>query len=153
MSEREDALLVELRKVYDEADSLLAGWTCPMTAECCQFGASGKEPFVTSIELAEMKRGILKTGRRPEGPEKRTKEGERDKTRVCPMLSKDLKCTIYESRPLGCRTFFCHRALKGDKVPHQRWREMVRTIEDIARRHKKQGEVGRPLGRILGKCS
>ena len=149
-SPKEIPLLVELRAVYAETDKLLTGWSCPNTAECCQFGLSGKEPFVTSIELVEMELGLLAIGKRPGPKPKYPKEQERVKTRVCPMLTKDLKCSIYNNRPLGCRTFFCHRVVKGEKTTHQRWLEVVRKVQDIARRHRKHGEVGHPIGAVVG---
>lgn len=146
----ESELLAQLHGIYAEADALLAGWTCPMTAECCHFGKTGKEPFVTSIELAEIDRGIAALGKRGGKPERRAKENEREQSRVCPMLTADMKCSVYDSRPLGCRTFFCNLASKSTKVPHEKWRDIVRRVEDIARVHKKEGHIGRPLGRVLG---
>ncbi len=32
----------------------------------------------------------------------------------CPLLDEaGLRCTVYEDRPLGCRTFFCGKATHG----------------------------------------
>ena len=44
----------------------------------------------------------------------------------CPLLSDKGKCTIYASRPFGCRTFFCERA--SAKPPRK---ELVRLGRDI----------------------
>lgn len=153
-SPRVQNLLDQLQAIYAEADQHHSTWSCPKTAECCHFGITGKEPFVTTIELAEIERALRAQGREPAPPDRRAKENEKkDPKRVCPMLTEGLRCSIYASRPLGCRTFFCHRADRGEKVPHQAWRDIVRRIEDLARLHRKDGQIGRPLGRILGRPS
>ena len=36
----------------------------------------------------------------------------------CPFLDgAGKRCTVYEDRPLGCRTFFCHRMTGPAEVP------------------------------------
>ena len=47
----ESAALAALRALYAEADALYAGWSCPTSRECCHFGITGREPYVTAIEL------------------------------------------------------------------------------------------------------
>lgn len=39
---------------------------------------------------------------------------------ACPFLdAQGKRCTVYESRPFGCRTFFCHRITGPAKVPSE----------------------------------
>ncbi len=143
--EREDALLAELRALYAEADALLEGWTCGNTAECCRFALTGREPYLTSIEAAALRRALGEQGKRKEAAPKDRSGEER-----CPFLDAKLQCRAYADRPIGCRTFYCHRALPGGpKVTHQRWRELVRQIEALAERHQRGGSEGRPIRRIF----
>src|SRR5687768_7096346 len=88
---RMDPLLEELRALYRETDALSAGWSCPSSTECCRFGITGREPYVTSLELAALRRARgAQAPRAPgaHGPKVRKRalrvvDGERP----CPMLS------------------------------------------------------------------
>ena len=48
----ERALFDELAALYTEVDARLASSSCPASTECCRFGVTGREPYVTSVELA-----------------------------------------------------------------------------------------------------
>jgi hypothetical protein len=52
-------------------------------------------------------------------------------SRRCPFLDGDLRCTIYAARPLGCRTFYCHRA-SGPPVARRELADLVRRLEDLS---------------------
>src|SRR5437763_94533 len=52
------ALEEELRTLYRDVDALYAGWSCPASTDCCHFGRTGREPYVTSVELALMKKAL-----------------------------------------------------------------------------------------------
>ena len=157
------ALLGELAVVYQSADALFAGHSCPASTECCRFGVTGREPYVTSIELAALGRALAALG----GPSAlrsrlRTLPGAagagapalpfvptvRDERR-CAFLSDSGRCAVYAARPLGCRTFFCDRATADSPVRHERLRELVRRVQEIAARHRPEGDRGRPLTRAL----
>ncbi|MEO8800073.1 MAG: hypothetical protein ABI551_19415, partial [Polyangiaceae bacterium] len=43
-----------LFSLYAEADALVAGWQCDASTDCCRFGVTGREPYVTAVELAEV---------------------------------------------------------------------------------------------------
>lgn len=156
---REAELLGELEEVYRDADGAFAGWSCPASTECCRFGITGREPYVTSIELAAVRRALAARGgprsvrlaapltvpspsgarRLPTAPPERT----------CPLLAEGGRCAIYTSRPLGCRTFYCDRADPGPPVRHRDLLALVRRVQEIAARHEPTGDQGRPLTRAL----
>jgi Fe-S-cluster containining protein len=69
--------------------------------------------------------------------------------RRCAFLTDGGRCAIYAARPLGCRTFFCDRAVVDGGVKHERVRELVRRVQGVAARHRPEGDRGRPLTRAL----
>ncbi|MEO7331800.1 MAG: YkgJ family cysteine cluster protein [Minicystis sp.] len=153
------ALLAQLAEVYAEADLTFTGWSCPASTECCRFGVTGREPYVTSIELLAVKRAVAARGGprsfRKAAPLAREAGAPRPKLpladveRRCPMLNDEGRCAVYEARPLGCRTFFCDRASPGGRVRHKEINALVRRIQEIAARHRPAGDQGRPLTRAL----
>ncbi|WP_437321449.1 YkgJ family cysteine cluster protein [Sorangium sp. So ce385] len=165
---READLLAELSAVYREAEEVFHGWTCQASTECCRFGITGREPYVTSVELAAVRRAIAALGgpRALQGvvraggagaPEPTASAGEPGRRRAlpqaaerrCPLLTDAGRCAIYAARPLGCRTFFCDRAAAGAPVRHNDVTRLVRKVQEIAARHEPGGDLGRPLTRAL----
>ena len=146
---------VELHARFAEADALMAGISCDASTDCCRFGVTGREPYVTPAEVAEIRGELRAQGRlgkseRPPSPKKHLPlSGERR----CPMLSDAGRCTVYEARPLGCRTFFCRPALAQSgnaKLPQVELRRLAREVDEISRRAF-PGESGtRPITRVLG---
>jgi Fe-S-cluster containining protein len=97
-------LLALLRQHYAAIDRELDGWSCSQSTDCCRFGVTGREPYPTTIEVAELERAVRARG----GLAKRRSlpvAGERR----CALLGDDGRCVVYASRPYGCRTFFCER--------------------------------------------
>jgi len=146
----DNALLDELRALYREVDALYEGWSCASSTECCRFGVTGRQPYVTSIELAAIRRAIARRGA-PLAPAKRalpiTDNEERE--RICPLLDRGSRCAIYGDRPLGCRTFYCERATQGPRGSRAELQEIVRKLRDLAARHALGGEQARPLTNAL----
>lgn len=165
---QEGDLLAELQRVYSDADATFAGWSCEASTECCRFGVTGREPYVTSIELVAVRRAIAALGgprawkraqnadaspplppasRRalPLAASGRTSQDERP----CPMLTAEGRCAIYAARPLGCRTFYCDRASQGATVRHKEINALVRRVQDLGARHAPDGDRGRPLTNAL----
>lgn len=142
-----------LLALYAEADALVAGWQCDASTECCRFGATGREPYVTAVELAELVDAGKGSGGRGSPPKAApTKRGlPIADERRCPMLSDEGRCTIYASRPLGCRTFFCAAALGklGEKLPRKDFQRIVHALEDLSRRAFPNQVESRPLTRAL----
>ena len=145
----EAALLEELRDVYRDADAAFAGWTCPSSTECCRFGITGREPYVTSVELAAVRRAIAAAGGSRSRKQARRPLPLAENERTCPLLTAEGRCAIYASRPLGCRTFYCDRATKGAKVVHRDVTALVRRVQAISARHEQGGDQVRPLTRAL----
>src|SRR5688500_13307508 len=103
--QRREPELAELRALYARIDRALDGWACEASTDCCRFGVTGREPYPTAIEVAELERAVKARG----GIKKRRTlpvAGERR----CALLGDDNRCLVYASRPFGCRTFFCERA-------------------------------------------
>lgn len=160
--DRTDELLDALAEVYRDADALFWGWSCPASTECCRFGLTGREPYVTSLELVAVRQAIAARGgarswahapRVREDPSRastgRVELRQIADERRCPMLAGDGRCAIYTARPLGCRTFFCDRATAGGKVKQRDVNALVRRIQDLAAGHEPDGDKGRPLTRAL----
>jgi hypothetical protein len=156
----EEALLAELFELYREVDDRLALATCPSSTECCRFGRTRREPYVTSLELLAVERAR----KRSSGPRQRPLPLHDPRSAkpslplfevvadegVCPMLGADGRCTVYAARPFGCRTFFCERADVPVPLAHKDLLGFVRRIKELALRHAPRGDEGRPLRNALG---
>jgi Fe-S-cluster containining protein len=160
--DRTPELFAALSAVYRDADALFAGWSCPASTECCRFGITGREPYVTSIELAMVKKAIAARGGKTSW--KRAPQVAQDpagastskvalpvvrEERTCPLLDASGRCAVYAARPLGCRTFYCDRAEPAGKVKQREVNALVRRIQEIAEEHEAGGDKGRPLTRAL----
>jgi hypothetical protein len=146
--------LEKLRGVYAEVDALLAGWTCDASTECCRFGVTGREPYPTSVEIAELERAVRARGGLPKRRSLPVVSGARgEDERRCTLLSDEGKCLVYASRPFGCRTFFCDRASgpAGEAVrsgPKAEIAQLGRTIADLAARFDPVDPGPRPLSKV-----
>ena len=155
-----DELLGELAAVFRDADAAFEGWSCSASTECCRFGITGREPYVTSIELLAVRRAVAALGgarayKRAVGAAAGASGSHRSlplarDERPCPLLTSEGRCAVYASRPLGCRTFYCDAADKGAPVRHKEINGLVRRVQTIAARHEPGGDQGRPLTRALG---
>jgi hypothetical protein len=141
-----DTLLAALGEVYRDADQTYAGWSCPTSTECCRFGITGREPYVTSIEILAVKKAIAARGGARAW--KRALPIATDE-RTCPLLDAAGRCSVYASRPLGCRRFYCARAAAGGGLMQGVVTARVRGIQDTAARPVPGGDKGRPLTRAL----
>src|SRR4029077_2371685 len=96
-------LLDELRRIYLRADALYADWSCANSTECCRFGITGRQPYVTSIELSFLRHGLARRGGTL-APRRRALPITRDAgtERICPLLEGSGRCSVYAERPLGC---------------------------------------------------
>lgn len=124
--------------VLEEAERVMNGWSCESTAECCRFGETNREPYLTEAEWRVLEAEVARQGRRVPAPRE---------DRVCPFLEGG-RCSVYRARPLGCRTFYCHRA-DGPKVPR-------RVLVDLPRRLEVMSEdpdaPGKPLTTWLNRA-
>jgi Fe-S-cluster containining protein len=141
-------MLEELRALYRDVDALFASASCDASTECCRFGITGREPQVTSIEVALVQYALKQRGGAL-SPKRRalplSAEHSPDRERICPLLDRDGRCSIYRDRPLGCRTFFCSRAAIDHPPSRQQIAEFVRRLQDLAARHEPNGDRPRAL--------
>jgi hypothetical protein len=146
------AALAELRRLYAKVDEALNGWQCDASTDCCRFGVTGREPYPTAIEIAELERAVRARGGIPK---KRSLPlaTARDERR-CTLLDDRGKCIVYASRPFGYRTFFCHRASGpvGERADSGRPRETIadvgRDIATLSARFAPADPGPRPLSRV-----
>jgi Fe-S-cluster containining protein len=147
------AFLDELAALYREVDALYEGWSCPGSTECCRFGITGRQPYVTSIEVAAIETALRARG--SDGPLPKHKRAlpltsDAGRERVCALLDRNGKCSVYAARPFGCRTFYCERATPGPGPERDELRDLVRKLQELAARHQLGGELSRPLMRVFG---
>lgn len=151
---REHPARKELRQIFDEVDVLVRDASCGCAvatsaedARCCQFAITGREPYVTPVELCEVDLGRRERGVAPERPRGRRSLPQAQPA-ACPLLSTAGRCTIYAARPFGCRTFFC-----AGHEPPRRTREAVqalgRRLSDLAARVFPRDSRTRPFTRAL----
>jgi Fe-S-cluster containining protein len=141
----------ELRKLYDKTDALLAHLSCDSSAECCHFGITGREPYPTAVELAELDLALasagLKLGLRAPAPNPGGKKQRRLEVvgdRRCPILGDDGRCRAYPARPFGCRTFHCGRA-RGGGANRAEIKHISQAIADLSARFAPRDPGPRPL--------
>jgi Fe-S-cluster containining protein len=152
-----DPLRAELRALFAEVDALLAPFSCDGTAECCQFGLTGREPYPSAVELTEVKHAIAAAG--ISLPRARDERGGRargkrslpmaEDRRRCALLDEDDRCRVYASRPFGCRTHFCERVRGPGKLPRAEISRLSRAIADLSARHAPRDPHVRPLSNAL----
>ena len=96
--------LSDLQAVYDAADAAAAeaDLRCMGGGGCCHFRLFGHRLYVTGLELAQ----LVSTA--PTGPILPDR---------CPYQIGP-RCTAYDRRPLGCRTFFCKAIDDGPAGRH-----------------------------------
>lgn len=150
--QRVAGLLAELRALYEEVDAAHAGWSCDASTDCCHFGRTGREPYVTTIEArlvddARRARGVkVEKASSSEGKRRLPLEA---KERRCPLLDPSGRCSVYQARPFGCRTYFCDRATAGERVRQSDVNAFVARIRAIAAAYTPGRDTGTPLTRAL----
>jgi hypothetical protein len=141
-----------LHALYAEVDALLADARCACSdggvgsspeAQCCHFGVTGREPYPTAVELEEV-RHALRASPPPRRDPKRLPLAE---LRACPLLSSEGRCTVYASRPFGCRTFFCD--LRQPRAVTKEVAALGRRIADLSARFAPRDPGPRPLVKAL----
>ncbi len=146
----------ELAALYAETDALMEPMSCDASTDCCRFGVTGREPYPTAIESAELLRAFAGTGKRMQTTPNATAGGRRGKKalpiagdeRRCPMLSPEGRCIVYASRPFGCRTFFCSRA-QGQEPTRASINELGRRIANLSAHYEPRDPGPRPLTRLF----
>jgi Fe-S-cluster containining protein len=109
---------------------------------------TGREPYPTAIELAEVERAVARIG----GPRAAFGKNRRlplANDRSCALLDEAGRCRIYESRPFGCRTFFCDRAVGPGKIPRRELLALGARVAALSARAFPADPAARPLSRAL----
>ena len=113
----------ETRAVLRQGSEAWSKHSCPGTAECCQLGITKREPWLWPSEWKVIEERLARD-RRPTPPPRA--DG------ACPLLDADGKrCSVYEDRPLGCRTFFCHRIVGPQKLPGDQTNALLERLADL----------------------
>lgn len=145
----DDATRRELQSLYAETDALLVGHSCELSKDCCHFGVTGREPQPTPAELALVFETLRARGVTVAAPKRTRLPIIGTDPRRCPILGNDDRCRIYESRPFGCRTFFCDRRTGPAKMPRKEIVLLGRRIADLSARAFPRDPQPRPLVRAL----
>lgn len=122
----------EVMDVYRELEARPIERSCVSRTECCRFRLTGRTPMLTRGEALVAARGVRASGRS-------RLPAQADGS--CPLLREDGRCSIYESRPFGCRTHFC--AAAGGVWPRREIRDLIQRLEEID--EKTGGDGPRPL--------
>ncbi|MBN9165881.1 MAG: hypothetical protein BGO98_05020 [Myxococcales bacterium 68-20] len=161
-------LLQELRALYAKIDGALEGWGCDASTDCCRFGVTGREPYPTAVEVAELDRAVRARGGLPKRRSlplvsshargaRRSRQADADDgedERRCALLGDEGRCLVYASRPFGCRTFFCERARgpvgeRADSgLPRETITEVARDIAALSARFAPADPGPRPISRV-----
>jgi Fe-S-cluster containining protein len=141
----ETALLDELRAIYGGLDRALAGFSCDASTDCCHFERTGREPWVTDVEWAVLAKALGRLGGQEAVAAKNRRSLPLLNEGRCPLLDASGRCSAYEARPLGCRTFFCERVQGPGRVPRDAVRDALRALQAIAERFSPASPTGRPL--------
>jgi len=123
--------------VYRKADAAYAAHSCPGTAECCRLAMTQREPWLWEPEWWALEDALKKEGRALPLPRS---DG------ACPFLdSAGARCTVYASRPLGCRTFFCEKRIGPAREPLEEMDALLRQVEELTVRADPDARGPRPL--------
>jgi uncharacterized protein len=131
------AAIREVRRVYADLEARPLDRACIRRAECCSFHITGKVPQLTRGEALVLAKALRATGR--------TRPPERTDG-ACPLLDPATsRCLVYQDRPFGCRTHFCHAA--GGPYPRRPVLDLIRRLETID--HSLDGDGPHPLPKAL----
>jgi Fe-S-cluster containining protein len=132
--QRERAAMRETQLVFAKADEAYRPYGCPASAECCQLTRVQRQPWLWPSEWLVV-REALKARGIPQARE----DG------ACPLLDEANRCSIYASRPFGCRTFFCHRITGPSRQPAEEVDALLRRLEHLNQRLEPDCKGPRPL--------
>jgi uncharacterized protein len=133
--------LADLGALYARVDAAHAGFSCPNRAACCQLAQTGREPYLWHLEWKLLERRIAERGGRVPPPRE---DGG------CRFLDESgRRCTVYQERPFGCRTFGCELATGMNRPLREKVREHCRELTGLAERFDPEDGGPRPLSRWL----
>jgi uncharacterized protein len=120
----------ETKFILKQASAVWAAYSCPGTAECCQLKVTQRLPYLWPSEWQVLLEDLRRQKRAI--PEARS-DG------ACPFLDAGgLRCTVYEARPFGCRTYFCHRIQGPAQVPADKTNALLERLHKLNIAHDSQ---------------
>ncbi len=141
-----------VRAIYAAVDAAITGWTCDLSTDCCHFGRTGREPYLWRVEWELVKHSLAARGT-PVGRRNARAVGALCVIRTerpCPLLDARGGCTVYATRPFGCRTFFCERALGPKKsLPRKILAELGKDVAALSRAKNPTDDGPRLISRWL----
>lgn len=113
----------DMRALYDDVDRQIAAHqpNCRNRGQCCNFQAYGHRLYVSTVELSHFVSNHADSWR-----------GSNATAGQCPYQV-DGKCTARESRPLGCRIFFCESETAA--WPNEIYEAALERSQQIATSH------------------
>ena len=113
----------ETRAVLRQASAAWARHSCPGTSECCQLAVTKRPPWLWPSEWKVLEERLAR--------DKRAMPALREDG-ACPFLeAAGKRCTVYEDRPLGCRTFFCSRIVGPSKLPGDETNALLERLKAV----------------------
>jgi Fe-S-cluster containining protein len=113
----------ETRVVLEKASQAFQPFTCPGSAECCQLSTTRRPPWLWPTEWALLEAELVRQRRAL--PPVRSDGG-------CRFLDPEgRRCTVYEARPFGCRTFFCERIQGPPRMPVEATDALLSRLERV----------------------
>lgn len=148
-----------LLELYQDVDQALDNLTCAASTECCRFELTGREPLITPLEVAEMTLAARASGGKLGAKVPRSRRLAVAQDGACVFLGSQGRCTIYNARPLGCRTFFCERiryrdipdSEPGTRLARDLSRPFVARLTELAEQHSPRDPRPRPLTHVFGR--
>lgn len=134
-------MMADLRDVYARIDAMLAPFSCPGSSGCCRFAETGREPYLTRLEEEALRRA---KAARP--PKKLPLLG---RAAMCAFLQDDGLCSVYASRPFGCRTFFCEKREGPREYPRREVNRLAQELLELSVRHFPTQREVRPMRRVF----
>ena len=112
---------LETQTVLRKADEAYRPFSCPASGDCCQLQKTQREPWLYPSEWKLLRAAV------PQLPAERVDGG-------CVFLDETgLRCSVYASRPFGCRTFFCSRIVGPKRQPVDEVDALYRRLDGVNR--------------------
>lgn len=109
----------ETLAIYRKADAAYGPFSCAASGECCQLSKTQRQPWLHPSEWDVLRRAVTTL------PPARDDGG-------CPFLdAAGKRCTVYASRPFGCRTFFCERIRGPSRQPAEVVDSLLRRLHAV----------------------
>lgn len=134
-------MMADLRGVFSRIDAMMAPFSCPASTGCCRFGQTGREPYLTRLEEEAL--------RRAQAARPTKKLPLIGAATDCTFLQSNGLCSVYETRPFGCRTFFCEDREGPKAFPRREVNRLAQELQELSMRHFPDQREVRPMRRVF----